>query len=503
LQYLLKLDSLGFTLPLNPRCDLTYDQKIEALCRLRTLPENTPNTPTLLDLGVTSALVSNCQFAKGVFARGGPTLDLTRRLDIYQLPSYNSDTIYEHWQHSDLGVNAHDFRIDPDLDLLVLLETDPSPGDVETDLVLRFHLRSLRTGGSHPLATALVITSTYKFNSSFAPASFQIAGKYLALLHHTNQLLDPASPRISIWNWITGDLVTVSRVGIDATCLLSSEQYADVPGRYFAFVSDSSFVIHYDRRKWAETNIIGSLEVYTFDPKGPPHRARHVASLHLPPTTEGPCHSSSHFVFTLSAPISIPMDVQSAAPPRIYELSPEAHIICFKIRVFNIEYYPSEMANGTLFIPASSILKTISRIPSNGSQVHMAWDDWAKGTSWINNRTTHGEKDFVFGQRAAFLRYNANIHAWEIPLYDLRPSARPRVEDPKASMPRRRSGADMYIDNVFMDGGCGACEPDMISLITIPRDIISGNARAIDNPPEIMVDDEHGEVLVALAYDSG
>lgn len=211
LQYLIELDSQGYAAPLNPRTDLNYDEKIQFLRELRSTTRAIGSKePTRIELATNGAHVSNSQFSRGIYARGGPSLDLIRSLDVHQLASRNKNTPYEHWRHSDLGVHAHDFRIDADMDLLVLLERDPVPGDPETDLQLKFHLRSLRTGLKHPLAAIPTLVSNEKFTSTFSRAGFQIFGKLLAILCYTNPLLDPSSPRLTIWNWTTGGVVTVS-----------------------------------------------------------------------------------------------------------------------------------------------------------------------------------------------------------------------------------------------------------------------------------------------------
>ncbi|KAG8741063.1 hypothetical protein FRC10_003403 [Ceratobasidium sp. 414] len=475
LQYLLELDSLGYSAPLHPRSDISYDEKIKLLRRMRDPSGQSVDMASCIDLDLTPPVISNCQFARGVFAQGEPSLDVVRSLRLYQLSSSNKNTSYEHWQLSNLGVNAHDFKIDPDLDLLVLLEADPAPGDPDTDLIRRFHIRSLRTGLPHPLAAVPVIVSPDKFTSTFVPASFQIVGRFVALLSYTNQLLSSDSPRISVWDWTTGDLVT----------------FADVAGNCFAFTSDTCFVIGRDRRRYA-TEVIGSLEVYTFDPSRPGRRARHIASLLLPTTPEGPCHASSHFVFVPFGSLSFSANgfAPSTVPPRIYDLSPSSHYICLNIRAYHIQNYPSEMPKGTLFIPAASILDAISNISSRGSNVRVPWENWARGTSWTNSRGVRGEACHIFGRRAAFVQYGPDLPAWQILVYDLGLGLQARLEDHMVLPLHELSGGHLYLDKVFLDGRCGARNPAVISLATISG---AGGVHLLDDLPDVMMDDEHGE----------
>ncbi|KAF8603239.1 hypothetical protein BDV93DRAFT_607054 [Ceratobasidium sp. AG-I] len=467
LQYLIELDSLGYAAPLNPRPDLTYVEKVQFIRELRsTIRSIGSSKPVRVDLGTSGPFVSNCQFSRGVYARGGPSLDITRSLDVYQLASRNKNTEYKQWRHSDLGVNAHDFRIDADMDLLVLLETDAAPHDPETDLQLKFHLRSLRTGLHHPTAEVRTIVSNEKFTSTFSPAGFQIFGKLLAILCFTNALLDPSSPRLSIWNWTTGDLVAV----------------ADVPGRNFAFVSATTFAVPYDRRRWKDSDILGSLEIYTFDPNALATRARHVASFHLPATPQSPCHSSSSFVFTPYAPVPSP-----TVPARIYELAPEAHILCFKIRAFNIRDYPSEITSGILFIPTRAILDAISLTPAMDSRAHIPWEDWAHGTRWVNKRNLFGEESFVFGRRAILARQDNIEGTWELLVYDL---GLKEGDDRAIENDLGRQVSDTYLDRVLTSHSAGRQTPSLVATFILPNDIAPSEHDSEDGP-KVMVDDEH------------
>lgn len=210
MQYLLELDRSGYVAPINPLVDLSFSEKVHILQEKQNRTRD-PDVKILDTIGLGGA---NRQFSRGVFAIGGPTLDVTSRLNLYRHSSRNDNT--PSWRHSlaDLGLTAHDFRIDPDFDLLILLEIVHSPPDPETDLQMRFHLRSLYTGLNHPLAATPVITGNFKFTSTYIDTGFQIVGRLLVILCHTNSLLDRSSPRIYVWDWTTGDLVTVCLISV-------------------------------------------------------------------------------------------------------------------------------------------------------------------------------------------------------------------------------------------------------------------------------------------------
>ncbi|QRV96156.1 F-box-like protein [Ceratobasidium sp. AG-Ba] len=472
LQYTLELDALGYSAPLNPRLDISYDEKTKLLKRIHDNPTEITPTPTCVTLDTTEATITSCQFARGVFAHGQPNIDVTRSLRIHRFPSANQNTPYESWSIPDLRVDAHAYRIDPDLDLLVLLHVDSAPGDPDTDLARAFHFRSLKSGEPHPLAAVPVVLTTDKFTSSFVPDCFQIIGRYVALLTHTNHLLSQDSPRMSVWDWTTGQLVT----------------FGDVIGESFAFVSESVFVVGSGRRKY-DKEIIGSFEAYEFDPGQPGRRARHIASLQLPSTADGPCHSSVRFVFSPYSPhlFSSARPITPSVPPRVYELSSTSHYICMRIRVYNISSCPSAVTWGSLYIPASRVLSAIAEYPHHGSAIHIPWEQWATGTYWINEHLVSCQPaNYLFGPRAAPLTRNPEIDGFQIPVYHLGPRSGKSLDDPFVAALSLVDHAHHYLNKVFLSSG-HARRPDLVSLVTVPSDEFD----ASQDWPDIMVDDEH------------
>jgi hypothetical protein len=203
-------------LPNQPRQDLAYAAKLETLREHHRRwgfisDAKVKNYPLQADT-VHSSIY---EFYGGTYARGSsPNSNGARRLDLYQLPSVNKGTEYRHWTHEDLGVDAQDFSMEPDFDLLVMLEMGDLlevHGSTGTTQHFNIHLRSLETCLPHPDATRPVITHSL---SSFARTSwsfyFQIVGRYLAVLFLLGLgRIEGQTYQLKVWDWTTGNAVTV------------------------------------------------------------------------------------------------------------------------------------------------------------------------------------------------------------------------------------------------------------------------------------------------------
>lgn len=88
----------------------------------------------------------------------------------------------------------------------------------------------------------------------------------------------------------------------------------------------------------------------------------------------------------------------------------------------------------------------------------------------------------MFGHRVALLVFRQELKAWEVLVYDLRRGAK---EEAIFGYMQR---ADEYLDGVFGEAG----RPLIVASFLITPDVIPWDGRAGDNPPEVMLDDEHG-----------
>lgn len=242
LQYLLELYCAGYAPPSNPRTDLSYTDQIAYLRQhqKRWASTASPSVSTHTLLRLVGGHTSTYDFYGGVYARGSslPTGNDTRRLDLYQLPSVNKGTLWKQWSHPDLGVDVRDFAMEPDYDLLVLLEMVIHPSSVPAkgqDQRFRIHIRSLETNLPHPGAARPTIEHaspafTRRTRSSFY---FQIVGRYLAVLFLADEGGETSSWELRVWDWTAGNPVTVSLSTFDnpltfLTLLTSTSK--EVPG---------------------------------------------------------------------------------------------------------------------------------------------------------------------------------------------------------------------------------------------------------------------------------
>ncbi|QRW05627.1 F-box protein [Ceratobasidium sp. AG-Ba] len=414
LHYLIELERLGYVPPAQPRLDLTYNEKIELL---RTHKSNWDSIstikPTRYRLQTSSVgFTSTYDFYGGVYARGSTLNSLgsaTRRMELYQLASVNKGTEYKQWVHEDIGVDTRDFAMEPDFDLLVLLElSEQKPiigattqGAPNIQQFFNVHLRSLRTCGPHPDATRPIINhSLCTFGRTSWSFYFQIVGKYLAVMFLTgiDQQDENHTSQLRVWDWTTGNEVT----------------YVDIvsaQSRSFAFLSDQLIVLprqvaNTGRSRSNTARGLGMLNLFTFDPpngSSPAPHARHIATLGLPPLPDDVMSISN--LSCRSDPAPSP-STQSASwdrrRPRLFELAPTNRILCLRTELTVIDTTRGQFAisDGTLFVPFMDILDAAAHLYKQSEPTEIPWDDWAQKTTWLDTSELHtGNECYVFGQR--------------------------------------------------------------------------------------------------------
>lgn len=153
-------------------------------------------------------------YAKGTYVQathtpGSRSGSSARRLSFYQLPSANRGTEYSHWCISDLGIDMNYCEIDPEQDLLVLLElVDQGPGY----RACKLYLRTMSTNQSHPKASGDgVILVNMPASASPPKDNFysEISGRLLAVMFRTRSSFAPS--HVMIWDWTTGVEIVVSK----------------------------------------------------------------------------------------------------------------------------------------------------------------------------------------------------------------------------------------------------------------------------------------------------
>ncbi|KIJ62437.1 hypothetical protein HYDPIDRAFT_30404 [Hydnomerulius pinastri MD-312] len=168
----------------------------------------------------------------------------------------------------DLGLPTRDFAMDPSQDLIILFR---GAEEIALPLVvvsgtLELHIRTISTNNDHPGARLPILRTPVSF--PVTSAFIQIVDDIVGMLY----CVDPDSPRITLWNWKTGELV------VDRSSLNLPPATWD-----FSFIDSHSIFATCGSRT-------GSIEIFTFSCDTTSSGASepgqqplvHIASLRLP-----------------------------------------------------------------------------------------------------------------------------------------------------------------------------------------------------------------------------
>ncbi|KAG8704307.1 hypothetical protein FRC08_002299 [Ceratobasidium sp. 394] len=385
--------------------------------------------------------------------------------------------------------------MEPDFDLLVLLElaeqtVDPDATQGTPNLVQHFNvnLRSLETCAAHPDAARPVIRhSLHSFPLMTWSFYFQIVGRYLAVLFLIGVENQPCQLRV--WDWTTGNVVTY----VD---LVSGKS------KTFAFLSDHLIVVprYVTSNSPEERGVLGTLDVYTFDPPtDPPLHARHIASLQLPPLPQGV--TSIPRLSCRSDPAPSP-STQSATwdrrRPRLFELAPTNRVLCLQAELVTIEASRQQFMQyeGTLYIPFTNMLDAVADLYNQSEPVIIPWDTWGYGTSWLDTSNLHtGNECFVYGQRVVTTGVNNEDEDEEdmpqkrtLVLLDFDParaSTRNNLFDPERETILTAPFEEDKLWNMFLGEGA-ECKANARFAIQTAR-----IGQQLNSAFYVMIDDEH------------
>ncbi|KAG9015097.1 hypothetical protein FRB94_004216 [Tulasnella sp. JGI-2019a] len=162
----------------------------------------------------------------GVYAQGleGPGTNefnprpITRGMELIEFPSLLRNQPVGHtWTIPDLGVDTKDFGMDPDKNLLVLLERVPLRTPENDNPAMSVHLLNLRDEDATPHALARTPILEYQPRIYHPTFSYwvQVVGDLLAVLFCPGRMMfeqpedmAQAVDELVIWNWKTGDRIT-------------------------------------------------------------------------------------------------------------------------------------------------------------------------------------------------------------------------------------------------------------------------------------------------------
>ncbi|KAJ1302354.1 hypothetical protein OPQ81_001168 [Rhizoctonia solani] len=412
-------------------------------------------------------------FFRGLFAHLYPAGEGTEPdgIFIYELPSLNRPFPQCKIWSLDASGPIKEYYIDKSMDLMIFFMHDENAGNIP---VLRIDLRSLNTGGDHPAAAKpnlqLPITGTLEKVYSC------LTGDYLLVLLDAESSDDAYD--IVVWDWPSGEQIMHMRPeGRDS----------------FAFVLPNILILPSSLSKPDEDlELIGHLDIFTFDPDGRNASPQHIATLQLPGTADKAattyvtvCSSRSPCLKSRTVPTS-------QAEARLYDVSPSDGVVCLKIIYFpgvdpKNATYPRPSCSGFLLVHHESILDIIHSLPQSGYPHVIPWSEWAHKTVWTGASAENLPIAQVstFGHRVTFLRKR------DIVVYDLRPcflnidsSSSSLTRKTRFKKPPRRPARVARLDSLFKSGRNRASSPKILTSITVPRDI-----EIIE--PTIVMDEEH------------
>ncbi|KAG8903287.1 hypothetical protein FRC01_009248, partial [Tulasnella sp. 417] len=159
-------------------------------------------------------------YAQGLESLTDSTSEGTRGLELIEFPSVLRNQTEGHkWRIPDFGFDVKDFGMDPDKNLLVLMEKPPKKSTTQPNPPLSVHLLALRDPDSkpHPLAEQPILYYQPRIWHRKYHYWVQVVGDLLAVMFMpevrqqdeaiSDQLLD----EVVIWKWKTGKVVTSIR----------------------------------------------------------------------------------------------------------------------------------------------------------------------------------------------------------------------------------------------------------------------------------------------------
>ncbi|CAE6479733.1 unnamed protein product [Rhizoctonia solani] len=464
LQYIMELDNLGLVPPIAASNDLSLYNKVCALKEKRRTRDKGIDGMAHIYLypndrgNIVLQEYKSHAFSRGVLAFKGK--DWPTKLGIYQFASENRGIDCDRYKLNCPPRN-YMMAVEPSFDLLALFGT--------VDEGLAFHLLSLRTGLPHPSASSPMIpcfSPTGIEILTYLTISIEIVGRHIV---HMEEISERCTSLITIWDWVSGQIVTSTKV----------------LGYSVAFLSEDIFMV---------PPPVGAYE------DGEPHYLALYTCREVPPG--GPARCIARFYFPISDSIKIsctrfePSPLPSvwscsiplAYPPRVYDTSPTSHYLALSIQF-------RDVIHGYLFIWASALFSLLDTLATDHDQcLSVPWPQWSSATSWIHSTALNSRMiGFnVFGHLAIWLSYGDDYYDWEVGIYDLRTSKEKALIKSQLDPMSPEERVELFLS----DGSTPVQQPLLVKLFSIPVDVLpweddwykeTHHQRGVD----LLVDDEH------------
>ncbi|KAG8689836.1 hypothetical protein FRC08_010764 [Ceratobasidium sp. 394] len=320
------------------------------------------------------------------------------RLVFYQLPSTNKGTEFKQWS-IDLENKSHGFWIDPEQDLLVVVEAGSGlPDNVPDDI----HLRSMSTNQPHPKAPPGRTVLRYTPSSD----SSDFRGRIIKIFQHLLiGLFNPwdYKPDIVIWNWTTGQELshlTITNSGINRSVELLDERSFIVCRSSVPSEMDPSF----------PTDTTGWLSVYQFDPQTTTSKqATHVISFVLPADQLEDCRLRELKL----DPVPISSQNHHGSPAKVYNSAPGD-------RLLRIIHYYQLTPGEAFYVPCSVLFNELATYAPQPTPKLVPWSEWADRVVQITHlESPRYSYTHAFGHRVVSMSFD--LLSLDITVFDLHP----------------------------------------------------------------------------------
>ncbi|KDN46082.1 hypothetical protein RSAG8_04589, partial [Rhizoctonia solani AG-8 WAC10335] len=285
------------------------------------------------------------------------------------------------------------------------------------------------------------------------------------------------SSLITIWNWMSGQIVTSTKV----------------LGYSFAFLSEDTFLVPPPIPASGYPAPYGDshpLALYTCSGVPPGSPARHIAQFHFP--TPGVVQLHDRRFGPSPLPSVWGCSIPPASPPRVYDTSPTSHYVALDIGF-------SDLSRGLLFIHSSSLLSLVDIVMmDHGNCLSVPWSKWSPIASWIycsalSHRWIHCR---VFGHLVTCLSHGDDQHDWEVGIYDLRTPQKKAL--PKLQPDVGPTSPKEQIEHFLSNGSMSLQYPLLVKSFSIPVEVIPWDGDWYDTTDhqcgvDLLVDDEHSE----------
>ncbi|CAE7182113.1 unnamed protein product [Rhizoctonia solani] len=474
LQYIMELGCLGLIPPPTSSNELSLSDKVRVLKeKRRKIGACSIGADSMKHVYLDSKAHDDIAtpfefytFSRGVFAFQGE--DGPNNLGIYQLSSDNRGIDCDFYR---LNCPPGNFMmaVEPSFDLLVLFAQENEEAVCD--------LRSIRTGLPHPSALCpRILCSSFSGIPILTSSTIniEIVGRHIV---HTGEVLEPFASLITIWDWMSGQIVTSTKVMGYSSTFVSEDIFlvsSSIPGSVDPPPSEDS---HH-------------LALYTCFGVPPDRPARCVARFNFPTldSVRMPSIRFEHSPLPSVWGYSIPHDV---SPPRIYDTDSASHYL-----VLEMGFSGRGAGYGSLCIRARGLLSFVDTAVTNHSEyLSIPWSKWSSVASWVShNAMGPGWSQLkVFGHIATLVSQGDKSNHWEVEIFDLRTSRRISLPGPKSEgyiLP------EDYID-FFLSSDCMSIpRPALPKSFSTPVENFPWDEHWYDTRDhfrgiDLMVDDEH------------